>query len=61
MSAIRYPVARSEAAQRGIYGEATPDEAETLREEGIQVSRIPGVPARTAAALTARLPHRLTA
>ena len=42
MSAIRYPVARSEAAQRGIYGEATPDEAETLREEGIQVSRIPG-------------------
>ena len=35
---------RGEAEQRGIYGEATPDQAEMLAEEGIQVARIPWVP-----------------
>ena len=32
------------AAPRGIYGEATDSEAEALREEGIEVARIPWVP-----------------
>jgi hypothetical protein len=35
---------RGETEQRGIYGEATPDQAEMLAEEGIQVARIPWVP-----------------
>jgi hypothetical protein len=35
---------RGEIEQRGIYGEATPDQAETLAEEGIQIARIPWVP-----------------
>jgi hypothetical protein len=35
---------RGEAEQRGIYGETTPDEAETLAEEGIEVHGIPWVP-----------------
>ncbi len=32
------------AERRGIYGEATPEEAEALREEGIEVQSIPWVP-----------------
>ena len=32
------------AAPRGIYGEATDAEAEALREDGIDVARIPWVP-----------------
>jgi len=35
---------RGETEARGIYGETTPDEAESLAEEGIEVSRIPWVP-----------------
>ena len=35
---------RGESAARGIYGEATPEQAESLAEEGIEVSRIPWVP-----------------
>ena len=35
---------RGESERRGIYGEATPDEAEALAEEGIEVGRIPWVP-----------------
>jgi hypothetical protein len=30
--------------RRGIYGETTPEEAEALREDGIEVARIPWVP-----------------
>ncbi len=33
-----------ESDRRGIYGETTPDEAEALAEEGIEVSSIPWVP-----------------
>ena len=33
-----------EAEARGIFGEATEDEAEALREEGIDIARIPWVP-----------------
>ena len=32
------------AAPKGIYGEATDAEAEALRDEGIDVARIPWVP-----------------
>jgi hypothetical protein len=35
---------RGESERKGIYGEATADEAEALVEEGIDVSRIPWVP-----------------
>ncbi|MBV9736220.1 MAG: DUF1178 family protein [Acidisphaera sp.] len=35
---------RGESDRRGIYGETTPDQAETLAEEGVQFSRIPWVP-----------------
>ena len=35
---------RGESERRGIYGEATPDEAEALAEEGIEVGQIPWVP-----------------
>jgi len=35
---------RGEAERRGIFGEATESEAEALREEGIEVARIPWVP-----------------
>jgi hypothetical protein len=35
---------RGEAEQRGIYGETTPDEAETLADEGIDIHSIPWVP-----------------
>jgi len=35
---------RAKATARGIYGEATPDEAEALAEEGIEVAKIPWVP-----------------
>jgi hypothetical protein len=35
---------RGEAAERGIYGETTPDEVETLAEEGIEIHSIPWVP-----------------
>jgi len=35
---------RGEAEQRGIYGETTPDEAETLADEGIEIHAIPWVP-----------------
>ena len=30
--------------RRGIYGETTPDQAEALAEDGIEVARIPWVP-----------------
>jgi len=33
-----------EADARGIYGETTPEEAEALAEDGIEVARIPWVP-----------------
>ncbi|MCO6416358.1 DUF1178 family protein [Siccirubricoccus sp. KC 17139] len=35
---------RGESDARGIYGETTDAEAETLREEGIELARIPWVP-----------------
>ncbi|HEY1932338.1 MAG TPA: DUF1178 family protein [Acetobacteraceae bacterium] len=35
---------RGESEKRGIYGETTPTEAESLAEEGIEVSSIPWVP-----------------
>ena len=35
---------RGETERRGIYGEATPDQAESLADEGIEVARIPWVP-----------------
>ncbi len=35
---------KGETDARGIYGEATPDEAEALAEEGIEVAKIPWVP-----------------
>jgi hypothetical protein len=33
-----------ESERRGIYGETTPDQAESLADEGIEVARIPWVP-----------------
>jgi hypothetical protein len=33
-----------EAEARGIFGEASEDEAEALREEGIEIGHIPWVP-----------------
>ena len=35
---------RGESEKRGIYGETTPEQAESLADEGIEVSRIPWVP-----------------
>ena len=35
---------RGESTKRGIYGEASPDQAEALADEGIEVARIPWVP-----------------
>lgn len=35
---------RGETERRGIYGESTPEQAEALSEEGIEVARIPWVP-----------------
>ncbi|MEK7245573.1 MAG: DUF1178 family protein, partial [Pseudomonadota bacterium] len=35
-----------EKEARGIYGEATADEARRLDEEGIEVFRLPGTPRR---------------
>ncbi|WP_458096935.1 DUF1178 family protein [Roseomonas sp. WA12] len=35
---------RGESERRGIYGEATADEAESLADEGIEIGRIPWVP-----------------
>ena len=35
---------RGESERRGIYGDATPEQAEALAEEGIEVARIPWVP-----------------
>jgi hypothetical protein len=35
---------RGEVEERGIYGEATPDEAEALADEGIELRQIPWVP-----------------
>lgn len=35
---------RGEADHRGIYGETTPDEAEALADEGIEIAAIPWVP-----------------
>jgi hypothetical protein len=32
------------AEPRGIYGEATPEQAEALADDGIEVARIPWVP-----------------
>lgn len=37
-------MSRGESEHRGIYGEASDSEAEALREEGIEVGRIPWVP-----------------
>lgn len=34
---------RGESERRGIYGETSPEQAETLAEEGIEVARIPWV------------------
>jgi hypothetical protein len=42
-SEVRRMAERAEPA-RPIYGEATPDEAEALAEDGIDVARIPWVP-----------------
>jgi hypothetical protein len=33
-----------ESKRRSIYGETTPDQAEALAEEGIDIARIPWVP-----------------
>ncbi len=35
---------RGEGPQRSIYGESTPEQAEALADEGIEVTRIPWVP-----------------
>ena len=35
---------RGEAGPRGIYGESTPEQAESLADEGIEVARIPWLP-----------------
>ncbi|MFC7691530.1 DUF1178 family protein [Paeniroseomonas aquatica] len=35
---------RGESDRVGIYGEASPADAEALRDEGIEVARIPWVP-----------------
>ncbi len=35
---------RGESDKRGIYGETSPEQAEALADEGIEVSRIPWVP-----------------
>jgi len=35
---------RGESEYRGIYGETTEEQAESLAEEGISVARIPWVP-----------------
>ncbi|MFC7542689.1 DUF1178 family protein [Siccirubricoccus deserti] len=35
---------RGESDRRGIYGEASDADADALREEGIEVARIPWVP-----------------
>lgn len=35
---------RGETSPRGIYGETTPEQAEALSDEGIEVNRIPWVP-----------------
>jgi hypothetical protein len=35
---------RGESEKRSIYGESTPEQAEALAEEGIEVARIPWVP-----------------
>ncbi len=35
---------RGESEKRSIYGESTPEQAESLAEEGIEVARIPWVP-----------------
>jgi hypothetical protein len=37
-------IATGEAEARGIYGEATDAEAESLAEEGIEIARLPWVP-----------------
>lgn len=35
---------RGESERRGIYGDSTPEQAEALAEEGIEVARIPWLP-----------------
>ncbi|WGF87686.1 DUF1178 family protein [Marinivivus vitaminiproducens] len=35
-----------EAEQRGIYGQTSPDEARSLKDEGIAVARLPWLPKR---------------
>ena len=37
-------IANGEAEARGIYGEATDAEAESLAEDGIEIARLPWVP-----------------
>jgi hypothetical protein len=39
---------KGEAKERGIYGEATPSEAKTLVDEGIDIAAIPWVPSSDA-------------
>ncbi len=39
---------KGEAQERGIYGEATPSEAKTLVDEGIEIAAIPWVPSSDA-------------
>lgn len=39
---------RGEAEARGIYGESTAEESDSLAEEGIEVARIPWVPSSDA-------------
>jgi hypothetical protein len=35
---------RGESDRRGIYGETSPEEAEALREEGVEFASLPWVP-----------------
>ena len=35
---------RGETEKRNIYGEATPEQAEALAEDGIEVAQVPWVP-----------------
>jgi hypothetical protein len=37
-------IQRGESDRRGIYGEASPEQAESLREDGIEIAHIPWVP-----------------
>src|SRR5579872_2454045 len=43
-AAVARRIHRGEQQARGIYGETTPEQAEALEEEGIDIARIPWVP-----------------